>query len=318
MAASTSSTERLSRRYPNYPTKCAVIGDSIMRYVHTHFSPNDSSTPCFISYGGAMFSDIPALLEYLPYRVDTLFLHVGTTDILKTSSSRSLDSLREALKRMRQMRPNIKTLHLSLPLPRAPNRRRRDSNWRSMNRFNMEVQRFSREARRLCHYGLLGAGVYYVEHGFSTLPLRRFLAADGLHASFEGVALLAQHTRVQLRWTSAAWRSAAIACTDNSSAKPPQQQGAERHTEPSRAPAVTMSPLPPARPASQRVPPVSQRSAATACTANSSAKPTQQQGAEGHKEPSRVPAVTTSPLPPARPYNTRRTNAAKTKAAASK
>ncbi|KAL1483102.1 hypothetical protein MTO96_002172 [Rhipicephalus appendiculatus] len=32
MAASGSSTDRLSRRYPNYPTKCAVIGDSIMRW----------------------------------------------------------------------------------------------------------------------------------------------------------------------------------------------------------------------------------------------------------------------------------------------
>ncbi|KAL1442977.1 hypothetical protein MTO96_030492 [Rhipicephalus appendiculatus] len=172
MAASRSSTERLSRRYPNYPTKCAVIGDSIMRYVHTHFSPNNSTTPCFISYGCAMFSDIPALLEYLSEHADTLLLHVGTTDILKTGAEKSLDSLRETLQRVRQMRSTIKTLHISLPLPRAPNRRRHDSNWRFVSKFNREVQRFSREARRLCHYGMLGAGVFYVEHGFSTLPLQ--------------------------------------------------------------------------------------------------------------------------------------------------
>ncbi|KAL1418533.1 hypothetical protein MTO96_005660 [Rhipicephalus appendiculatus] len=247
MAASRSSTERLSRRYPNYPTKCAVIGDSIMRYVHTHFSPNNSTTPCFISYGGAMFSDIPALLEYLTEHVDTLLLHVGTTDILTAGAERSVDSLRETLQRVRQMRSTIKTLHISLPLPRAPNRRRHDSNWRFVSKFNREVQRFSREARRLCHYGMLGAGVFYVEHGFSTLPLRRFLAADGLHASFEGVALLAQHTSVQLRGTSAAWRSAPTPCATSSGDKPTQQREAEERPQPPRVLAVTTSPPLPAR-----------------------------------------------------------------------
>ncbi|KAL1473254.1 hypothetical protein MTO96_038811 [Rhipicephalus appendiculatus] len=247
MAASRSSTERLSRRYPNFPTKCAVIGDSIMRYVHTHFSPNDSTTPCFISYGGAVFSDVPALLEYLPEHVDTLLLHVGTTDILKTGSAKSLDSLREVLQRVRQMHPTIKTLHISLPLPRAPNRRRHDSNWRFVSKFNREVQRFSREARRFCHYGMLGASVFYVEHGFSALPLRRFLAADGLHASFEGVALLAQHTSVQLRRPSAAWRSAPTPRTTTSGDKPTQQRETEERTEPPRALAVTTSPPLPAR-----------------------------------------------------------------------
>ncbi|KAL1487022.1 hypothetical protein MTO96_046702 [Rhipicephalus appendiculatus] len=145
------------------------------------------------------------------------------------------------------MRSTIKTLHISLPLPRAPNRRRHDSNWRFVSKFNREVQRFSREARRLCHYGMLGAGVFYVEHGFSTLPLRRFLAADGLHASFEGVALLAQHTSVQLRRTSAAWRSAPTPCTTSSGDKPTQQREAEERPQPPRALAVTTSPPLPAR-----------------------------------------------------------------------
>lgn len=194
-----------------------------------------------------MYSDVPALLEYLPENVETLLLHVGTTDIVKTGCSKSLDSLREALRRVRQVRSDITTVHISLPLPRAPNRRRRDSNWRFVSWFNREVQRFNKEARRLCHCGMLGAGVFYVEHGFSALPLRRFLAADGLHASFEGVALLAQHTRVQLRRSSAAWRAAPTPCTPNSGHQPTQQRTAEEHTEPPRALAVTTSPLPPAR-----------------------------------------------------------------------
>ncbi|KAH7936287.1 hypothetical protein HPB52_021328 [Rhipicephalus sanguineus] len=202
MAASTSSMERLSRRYPNYPSKCAVIGDSIMRYVHTHFSPNDPATPCFISYGGAMYSDVPALLEYLPENVETLLLHVGTTDIVKTGCSKSLDSLREALRRVRQVRSDITTVHISLPLPRAPNRRRRDSNSCFVSWFNREVQRFNKEARRLCHCGMLGAG----RHGEQRQPLARPTPVIS-----------------------------------------PLNNGLPRNTEPPRALAVTTSPLPPAR-----------------------------------------------------------------------
>ncbi|KAL1414915.1 hypothetical protein MTO96_030006 [Rhipicephalus appendiculatus] len=222
-----------------------------MRYVHTHFSPNNSTTPCFISYGGAMFLDVPALLEYLPEHVDTLLLHVSTTDILKSGSEKSLDSLRETLQRVRQMRSTIKlcisACHCLVHPIAVVTTRTGASNWRFVSKFNREVQRFNREARHLCHYGMLGAGVFYVEHGFSTLPLRRFLAADGLHASFEGVALLAQHTSVQLRRTSAAWRSAPTPCTTNSGDKPTQQREAEERPQPPSALAVAISPPLPAR-----------------------------------------------------------------------
>ncbi|KAL1471060.1 hypothetical protein MTO96_040134 [Rhipicephalus appendiculatus] len=37
--------------------------------------------------------------------------------------------------------------------------------------------------------------VFFVDHGFQYLPPRRVLAADGLHPSFEGVALMASHIR---------------------------------------------------------------------------------------------------------------------------
>ncbi|KAH6944745.1 hypothetical protein HPB50_004771 [Hyalomma asiaticum] len=36
---------------------------------------------------------------------------------------------------------------------------------------------------------------FYVDHGFEFLPARRVLAADGLHTSFEGTALLASHIK---------------------------------------------------------------------------------------------------------------------------
>ncbi|KAH7972018.1 hypothetical protein HPB52_005403 [Rhipicephalus sanguineus] len=141
-----------------------------------------------------MYSDVPALLEYLPENVETVLLHVGTTNILKTRCSKSLDSLGKALRRVRQVRSDIKTVHISLPLPRAPNRRRRDSNWRFASWFNREVQRLNKDAP---------------PKEFSCMES----SANPLHA--------------QLR--------------------SPAHPAVEEHTEPPRALAATTSQLPPAR-----------------------------------------------------------------------
>ncbi|KAH9371118.1 hypothetical protein HPB48_000345 [Haemaphysalis longicornis] len=53
-------------------------------------------------------------------------------------------------------------------------------------------------ARGLCHENKLGPCVRFISHAFEELPLRRFLAFDGLHTSFEGVGLLAQHFQAPL------------------------------------------------------------------------------------------------------------------------
>ncbi|KAH6940367.1 hypothetical protein HPB50_027098 [Hyalomma asiaticum] len=84
-------------------------------------------------------------------------------------------------------------IHLSLP--RAPNRRRRGANKRFVQWFNREGSRFVDQVRRLCHRKELGHGVRYLDHAFHELPPWRVLAADGLHPSFEGVAMLALHYR---------------------------------------------------------------------------------------------------------------------------
>ncbi|KAK8767872.1 hypothetical protein V5799_005349 [Amblyomma americanum] len=49
-------------------------------------------------------------------------------------------------------------------------------------------------------------GVRYIDHGFTSLPLWRFLAADGLHTSFEGVGLLAQHFKAELNYPLHRWQ----------------------------------------------------------------------------------------------------------------
>lgn len=41
--------------------------------------------------------------------------------------------------------------------------------------------------------GVGGDDVHYIDHTFQDLPTQRVFAADGLHAGFEGVVLLAEH-----------------------------------------------------------------------------------------------------------------------------
>lgn len=54
--------------------------------------------------------------------------------------------------------------------------------------FNREASHFVHEVRRLCQRKDLGEEVRYINYAFHELPV---FAANGLHASFEGVALLA-------------------------------------------------------------------------------------------------------------------------------
>ncbi|KAK8761006.1 hypothetical protein V5799_012503 [Amblyomma americanum] len=206
MAASNPTTERLIRHYPRHPIKCAIIGDSLTKYVHNHFTPSDPEAPCFISYCGASYADIPLLLQYVPSSVNTLIVHVGTVDIARNGSSSSLERLTLLVEEIRQKRPEIKKIGVSLPLPRGPNRRRRGSNQRFVKWFNGQVSKFKTGVRHLCRRKELGPGVRYIDHGFTSLPLWRFLAADGLHTSFEGVGLLAQHFKAELNYPLHRWQ----------------------------------------------------------------------------------------------------------------
>lgn len=205
MAARTPTTERMSFSFPLFPFKSAVVGDSSIKYVHQHFCPGDQGAPAFISYSSSMYEDVPATLEYLPRGVETLIVHVGTMDVATKGCSASITALRHMLDRIRNLRPELRTIFLSLPLPRAPNRHRRGSNHRFVSWFNRELNRHNNTVRRLCYGRRLGPRVRFISHAFEELPLRRFLAYDGLHPSFEGVGLLAQHFRAPLRWRPPRW-----------------------------------------------------------------------------------------------------------------
>ncbi|KAH9364903.1 hypothetical protein HPB48_003565 [Haemaphysalis longicornis] len=145
------------------------------------------------------------MLEYLPRGVEKLVIHVGPTDIARGGFSASLAALRRMLDRIRQMRPEVSAIFLSLPLPRGPNRRRRGNNHRFAWWFKQELSRHNDIVRQLCHENKLGTCVRFIFHAFEELPLRRFLALDGLHPSVQGVELLTQHFRAPLSWRPPLW-----------------------------------------------------------------------------------------------------------------
>lgn len=204
MAAIHPTSERLSARFPRVPISCAIIGDSSIKYVHETFNPLEPGTPAFVSYRGARFNDVLGLLQRLPPTLPRLVIHVGTVDIADNGCAQALADFKELVERIHQERPHLEVC-VSLPLPRAPNRRRRGANKKFVHWFNREASRFVTQVRRLCHRKELGRGVFYLDHAFHEMPPWRVLAADGLHPSFEGVAMLALHYRGLLTTRTSRW-----------------------------------------------------------------------------------------------------------------
>ncbi|KAH6948880.1 hypothetical protein HPB50_026688 [Hyalomma asiaticum] len=109
----------------------------------------------------------------------------------------------ETLRRIRRLvnntlraRPELQRLIVSCVLPRHINRRLDHPNDDFVGWFNREAQELNDTIRRYCRRP---SKLTYLDYGFESLPPRRFLAADGLHPSFSGVALMAQTFKTVLR-----------------------------------------------------------------------------------------------------------------------
>ncbi|KAH8042696.1 hypothetical protein HPB51_025528 [Rhipicephalus microplus] len=165
----------------------------------------EPGTPALFSYDGARFNDVLELLERLPLTLPRPVLHVGTMDIVDNGCAQAARNLKELVERIHQMRPNLE-LCISLPLPRAPNRRRRGANKRFVHWFNREASRFVSQVRRLCYRGQLGRSIFYLDHAFHEMPPCRVLAADGLHPSFDGIVILALIFRELLTASTSRWQ----------------------------------------------------------------------------------------------------------------
>lgn len=132
--------------------------------------------------------DARHLLDFVPRGVNRLILHLGTNDLATVGVSLALTRYRNLLKLVREQRPDIVNVYVTLVLPRAPNRRRGSSNWSYVARFNSKARGFNGGLRHLCHQTL---NTFFLDHCLDHLPIRLVMAADGVHASFAGVSYLA-------------------------------------------------------------------------------------------------------------------------------
>ncbi|KAH9384514.1 hypothetical protein HPB48_026522 [Haemaphysalis longicornis] len=110
----------------------------------------------------------------------------------------------------------------------------------------------------------------------------RFLAADGLHASFEGVAVLAQHFKERLRYHRPRWASASPRLTEETDTQPDQASppagrgGGCPPPVPPLCPPCLPCPQRPPRPTPSRAPPVPERRYMTRLATKAASQPSRE------------------------------------------
>ncbi|KAH6943030.1 hypothetical protein HPB50_014105 [Hyalomma asiaticum] len=124
-----------------------------------------------------------------PHLLTTLVFHVGISELELYGHDESLRRLRRLVNNTLRARPELQRLIISCVLPRAPNHHLERPNLKFVHRFNWEARQFNETIKTYCRRP---SKVSCVDYHFDQLPPQRFLAADGLHPSFTGVALLAE------------------------------------------------------------------------------------------------------------------------------
>lgn len=240
MAIGSVTASNISFKFPKYITTSVVIGDSQCKYMHNHFDPGRKGTPAFIAQSGAGIQDAHSLLDFVPKTTTSIVLHVGTNDVSKISAEEAFERYRTLLDKIARDCPNIKTVYATLVLPRSINRRRGRVNHRFVQRCNREACQLNDLLRRYCRKT---KGLFFLDHGFEWLPPCRVLAADGLHPSFEGVALMASHLHQTLRRTygrtDTTWRDHFSAPTSDAPAPAPTSATSAAPKAPTTASAST-------------------------------------------------------------------------------
>ncbi|KAK8779933.1 hypothetical protein V5799_018726 [Amblyomma americanum] len=171
-------------------TSAVLVTSAVIEHVHNHFDAHLLGTPAFISQSGARIEDIGSLLDHVPRSTTTVLLHVGTNDVATTPAQVAFERYKTLLGTIKADHPQVRSVYVTLVLPRALNRRRRGIGMRTVQRCNREAFRLNTMLRKHCQRT---RGVFYVDHGLEWLPPARVMAADGLHPSFEGVVIIAGH-----------------------------------------------------------------------------------------------------------------------------
>ncbi|KAH6927401.1 hypothetical protein HPB50_003263 [Hyalomma asiaticum] len=181
-----------SWKFPKAPVSTVVVGDSQTKYLFQHFDPLLPGTPAFVSHYGAVIADMAFLVDFVPTTASMLILHVGTNDLTNKNARTVFDNYSRMIASIQRERPELQKIYATLVLPRTTNRRRGNKNQGFIRRFNREASFFNRLLRSYCKHSSL---VHVLDHALEWLPPARVLAADGVHLSFEGAALVASHVR---------------------------------------------------------------------------------------------------------------------------
>ena len=244
--------EQLTRMYPKHLPTSAVMGNSQTRYLHQHFDPYDRAAPAFITIRGASTFDIEKELANLPRSVTTLVFHVGTSELERYGTDETLRRCRRLVNNTLRARPELRRLVVSLVLPRHTNRRLDQSNHRFVHWFNTEARKFNNTVKDYCRKP---GKVTFLDHDFTSLPPLRVLAADGLHPSFTGVAILAANLKALLQrgpsTTSPGWSSeipAAATANCSRTTPPVEPRHPERPRSRDASPEMSTHPEGPAAP----------------------------------------------------------------------
>ncbi|KAH6921241.1 hypothetical protein HPB50_027776 [Hyalomma asiaticum] len=97
---------------------------------------------------GLSVQEVSSLLDFIPRTVTTLVIHVGTNDIAALPAGVVFQRYKDMLRKITELRPEIKKILATLILPRAPDRRRACRNRRFVMRFNKEAGRFQQPASK--------------------------------------------------------------------------------------------------------------------------------------------------------------------------
>lgn len=119
----------------------------------------------------------------------TLVFHVGTSELASYGLEESLRRLRRLVNNTLRTRQELERLVVSCVLPSYLSLHLERSNEQFVHRFNRDARQFNETVKAYCRRP---SKVSYIDYQFEQLPPRRFLAADGLHPSFMGVALIAE------------------------------------------------------------------------------------------------------------------------------
>ncbi|KAH6938795.1 hypothetical protein HPB50_012882 [Hyalomma asiaticum] len=90
-------SKRTTWKYPKSAVSTVVLGDSQTKNLFQYFDPLLQSTPAFVTLLGALISDVPSLVDFVPSSATTLILHIGSNELARRSALATFQRYRKLL-----------------------------------------------------------------------------------------------------------------------------------------------------------------------------------------------------------------------------